>query len=575
MKVFIRHIGLLLFFVSTLLQGQGDLLNRTVPFQNKLDRQFQLDQIDSIYIICHDLIGQSKKASEKALLYLYLGEAYNLEGKIEQCKDALKSAYDWADESGDLEMKSLAALKVGIFQKYYGTAEMGDQFIEEAGEIAKNRKYWKILFGLYQYQALEAIGLSDHDSGMQSWRSALDAALAMNDYEKIIETYNQISSSYYSLGKLDSAILFSKVLIDKKRAVKDESGLIENLSSLGMMYIDKVEFQAAQTQFFEALRIAEKQKDTIFIIDQSTHISEVFMALTNWSDALFYADKAIDLAKQKQTILPQAQNLKNKGEIYQNLDSVQLAFSAYQEALQRYQSIHHIINVADVQMRIGALFQSQQNYDDARRYLHQAIEQRQGADDVLGNIDARLVLGALEIEVEQEEKALEVLEVALEMAQKARNNYRLREVYRLMSQANDGLGNHSAAFHFLTQFNVLNDAIVTKENAEAISDLKLEYERDKLVTEKELEISQQLGELRKRKSQVAILVAVIIMMVLLLAFFNFINHKNKQLQQQKLEKLREEQKKPKITFGDGRRGKRASEISSRPPRRTGNFARYG
>ena len=526
--------------------SQSSLYKRPTLFQTQMETFFQSNEIDSILQYCNSIVTTNAPVKQKSIAFTYLGEAYEFLNEPEQAKIAYKKAISIAEGIRGKEFLAVAHFKLGLHYYSQNQPILTESQMEKAERLAVKASLNKLLYEIYQFRSLDLSGKGAPNEAIGFLKKSLRIAKEEKAEGKTLDIYNQLSSGYYSLGKLDSAIFYFLELLTRKKKEQHPEGLLQDLITLGMLYNEKGDYREAQDQLVEALRLAELKKDSIFILNLCTQIGQVYASHESWQKAIEYNSRAIEMAKDKKMVLALAENYKNRGTVYAQMDSIELAIEDFKNGLQSYRELNHKINVAALQLALGKLFQTQKNYLESKRYLQNALELRTGEDDALGHRKTLELLGELELEQNNPEQAILHLKKSLAISQQMNHGNGIRKSHDLLAQAFSQTNDYKKAFFHYKAFNAANDSIVSIENNRMINEIELQYKNDSILLAKQAEIEKNEEQIEKRNYQLAFSIAAIIFLLSLGVFLYFIYLKNKQLNQQKLGALRQEQKNQKL-----------------------------
>lgn len=535
-------VALGLLFLITSLRAQGDvvLLLKEPYGLGKLLRE---GDIEALLNECEDLIGKKSKLAQ-ATAHYYQGEAYLLDGQVAVAGISFQKAGEIFNTLKHEIGQAVSYMKLGSVALQNGEANQANIYYTEAYQIARAANLVHVQFEILQNQAISANRQGEHEQGMRYLKEALKIAKDLRDSNRSINIYTQLYSNFYYSGDLDSAIYYFEHLIGVKEMKADSAALYSDWSTIGNLYTKKGDYLSAQNYLIAALRQAELAKDTFFVMSLCTDIAKVYAAQSIWNKAKDYAMQAIDLSQLKNVQLIQAENLKTYGLAHEKNGETDAALQFYNEALNLFRKLNYSVEVANVQLAIGRLYQANHNYEEARAFIQDALKMREGKEDQMGLLDSKLVLSALEIEQGNAKAALPILEECLEVSLEKDIENTTLESYRLLAQAYEQLKDYKRAYQYHTQYAALNESLVSTETGKALDELTLKYEtekKDKDLLQKEAELEAKRNEIQTQNYQLIFLAVVLGIVILLIAFLYFVYSKNRQLNQKQIEVLKKEQ----------------------------------
>ncbi len=183
------------------------------------------------------------------------------------------------------------------------------------------------LYGNYELainQHLEALGIYE---GLQNnegiaW-SALNIARLfkmMKNYEKSIEYVNQslsiyrkiegeqklstgvtlcykeLGNIYYEMGNTESAIEYSKKVLERNKSTNNELGIANSLSTLGKIYFDAKKYRKSEDFLVEAMELKRKLNDNTEIASIYRYLGKIYLNNGEASKSRKYLNSSLNFA---------------------------------------------------------------------------------------------------------------------------------------------------------------------------------------------------------------------------------------------------------------------------------------
>ncbi len=526
-------------------QAEATLFTRPEAYQREWEKQLAADDLAALAADCREVIAEMPSERKKGLAHYYLAAVHFRSDQLDSARTSLLSAAAYFQKSTFDEGYAIAHNKLGQIDFYQLNLSAAAGHYHRALWIARKRNLWPLAYTLKQNLAVLHGSLGRQDSVTQCLKEALEVARRLNSDEKTKATTNQLSTHYYSNGQLDSAITYFEQLLSLKKAEQDAASQISDLGTLGRLYQERGNYLNAQQHFIDALRLAENQRDTFFIMSLCANISGTYAAQQLYPSAKKYARRAMQLAAAKKVRQTEAQSLKTLAACLQQEDSTEAALRHYRAALAIYRQLNNPINAADVQIELSKLlYQRKDDYQAARGLINEAIAARQGAEDPIGLLTAQLVLGEIELRDGQPGRAVQLLRQCLADATAMDHQNARRRALGLLAEAYAQQGNYRHAFDYFRAYSSLNDSIASIEKSRAINELEVLYEtekKDKALIEHKAEIEHKANRIRRQNYQQALTLGALAVFGLLVGFLFYVNRKNRQLNQQKIEVLKKQQ----------------------------------
>jgi len=120
----------------------------------------------------------------------------------------------------------------------------------------------------------------------------------LNDSIKIGTALLNAGDQYFNIGKLDSALIYneeSTIIFDN---INFPIGQAYSLGNSGMIYAEKGNDKIAEKNINDAINILEELEDYYAISVYLTYMSDIYLRKNDWTSALSYARRSLELAKK-------------------------------------------------------------------------------------------------------------------------------------------------------------------------------------------------------------------------------------------------------------------------------------
>jgi tetratricopeptide (TPR) repeat protein len=311
---------------------------------------------------------------------------------------------------------------------------------------------------------------------------------------------------------------------------------------LGVYYNKQGNSDSSIYFYYKALELAKDVDDPLLKSKIFTGISSVFSNQRQMSKGIEFAKKALLAAKAAPDSSLLAQSYSNLAIVYlyayaNTKQSEPYLDSAYQTVMIGMvyaKSTGVPVNIIKNYISLAAIAEKRHRYQESLLYsdtLLTLINEKTNAN-VLTNI--YMGRASAYVGLNAHIKAVEWLQKALANALKVRNLFLEKEMHGKLYTAYKASGETTLALQSLEQYKVLSDSLVTKQNAEVISEMDQKYNKvENELTIKELALEKRIYILLSVTSFLAILV---------IAFFvrhQSLKHKKKILEtEQRLNRAR-------------------------------------
>ncbi len=339
------------------------------------------------------------------------------------------------------------------------------------------------------------------------------------------ETNNQLGRLFFFTSELDSAkFYFEQAKNHLLRLGDDRRVAIINIS-LGAIELRTGDYNQTIRTLTESLSYFENNNDELNAAKCCSNISAAFAELGNYTKAIEYNEKALDVFTRQNLVqfqlitLPNlaAQQLRNGDtlkSISSNLEAEKLAL-----ALNNKRSLSIIYN------NLGSVYLDSDPVK-ARQYLETAISLKNELNLKSGIEVAQGNLGYLHLKKNDFKKALDYYQLVENQVQGKQLIY----TYEQIRKCYEGLKDYQNALLFSEKARQLNDSIFDADNQKIFSEIQTRYETEK--KEKEiLELQAQNLETdnkRIRNQNLFLIVLGIFILTVILSYYLFKRNQIKQ-----------------------------------------------
>lgn len=239
--------------------------------------------------------------------------------------------------------------------------------------------------------------------------------------------------------------------------------------------------------------------------------------------------------------------LMNMGIAYVD-SSAALAIQKFNEALQAVKPTTDLYLIHKLNINLSVIYGMENQFDSAFHYLHKADSLTRILNTELALATFQAAAGSVYKDKKLYKEAAVLFNASLLLAQKLGLKEDVRDAHEKLSEVYGAMGNYERAYYHQNFSIAYQDSVQQHEKANTL-DLMLDYQRvekDRLISQKQLQLNKTESEVERRNSWIINILLVCFCMIALL-IFAYRNSKNKQKfqlgelallkQQQEIEKL--------------------------------------
>ncbi len=345
-----------------------------------------------------------------------------------------------------------------------------------------------------------------------------------------------ISASYISASKTDSALLYINYAIDYSHKAGDPNRLALAYLNRADLYMQMQNLSQSLKDCDTSLLYAEKANNDDRRARVYQTIGSVYYIQQSYIESISYYDKAYSLYQKIGNKQMSAIVLNNKGNAYKHIAEYDKSIEAFLKAIVIADSINDLNNLSMYHENLSDTYLETNQPQLAKKYASLAMDYavKQQNDEQIAN--AWESLGRVYLKEKNSSKAIEAGIQAYAIAKK--NNYITTQIEAsdLLAEAFELAGNSAKAFEFLKVNKELNDSIIKQQFDDDIAALQIRFkvnEKDKEIQllNKDKEIQEQkLSRQRLLMSGAVLLVVLAIGGILLLINRNRLRQQMKELE---------------------------------------------
>jgi len=420
------------------------------------------------------------------------------------------------------------------------------------------------------------------EKGLQYCEEAIVLAQELNLEGQLALAYKYKGMNYHTMAKDSLALLMyeNAIAIQEKSKIKDKMALAKTIFNQGLVYFDQSNYVKANESNWNAYHIFEQQKDSFLMAKMlnSIGINEMYQVqypeaieaflnaaiiyenigqqddlefgsiqsnlgilykrLDKFEKAIDHQTKALDIYKNADYLLGQANAYSSLGTIYDTKGDHQNAIEYYKKSNTLNKDIGNKIGEASNLTNTAIAYKSLQVYDEAIALLLQAeIRYKE-----LGNVTNLAIvydnmgqsyskLFERNAEIAFIIKAKTYYEKAYEQSKSVDNVKVQQESLEGLAWANAGLNNFEVAYDQRTQSAILKDSFLSSNKIEEFAKMEARFAYEKkeallqAVHEKEQAIAVAETEAQRLKKNGVFIGGVLL---LLLSILGFILYKKRQ-----------------------------------------------
>lgn len=376
----------------------------------------------------------------------------------------------------------------------------------------------------------------------QAERKALESAISSKRnidtlivLQKRMEKEGNILGSviaYKEMGKLmrndsqfDDALRWHSEGLKQAEAIGDTLETVQALNNIGTDYRRMGVLDVAQDYHYRAYAICMESTDTSFTARKNKVVSlnglgNIYLTLRNYARADSAFRMALAGERQLKSDVGQAINYANLGSIYRSRGLSDSAWVYFRKSMEFNQRAKNTLGISLCHTYFGAMYEQEHRYDKAMEEFEAAYKLMEASDDEWHALNMLIALAGVNLAINQDNKALQYLDRAKQIADEIKSNEHLEEIYTLYYNYYKRKGDCKMALAQHEKATAMRDSVIDIEKMNRIQNAGLTIERTnqaRLMNEAHLVLENERSA--RFFSSIVFSVVVVILIGALITFF--------------------------------------------------------
>ncbi|GHM99018.1 hypothetical protein WSM22_05080 [Cytophagales bacterium WSM2-2] len=320
--------------------------------------------------------------------------------------------------------------------------------------------------------------------------SSLDSLLIfLKNHPEHDTTHVQILNRMAYLNYYSDPLATFKYGWEAKRisdSIHFSKGQAEANRQIGLSYWEQGNIPNALNYYLIGLRIAEAGGFKQIEADITGNIGTAYNNMGNPKEAMNFLNRALAMQQQLNNKLRESAVLNNIGDSYVRLHEYDKAFNAYLTGY-RYSVRNDFKLGATTNLRnLGNVLELKGKYDSALINYYKSIMLSSEIHDFRGFVLSHKSIASVYLKTRKIAQAKEHVEIALQVALKAKQRANIRDLYELMYQISEASNDDKRSFDYFKLFTAYKDSVQDLKVVSAVASQRLQFETDKKQSEIEL-----------------------------------------------------------------------------------------
>jgi two-component sensor histidine kinase/tetratricopeptide (TPR) repeat protein len=420
--------------------------------------------------------------------------------------------------------KQIQILLLFLFCNYYGFSQFSDK--KTPSEIIPNLK--DLTEKLKHYHHIEpnadsayqiiARGKKITENNSELIKIPSEDTLTSNTFARL---YDQIGYFYFEKSDYLNALRYFSLslgIYEQTSNHKEEGYNAQNVAAIFRQVGDDS----------EALRYAQR---ALLVLEQLEDDDGVAISL--YTLAILHREQgdiqiADEYAERALSIYTRINDLAGKARLYNLLAGInrdykddESALNYYYEALRIYEDINLPQGIANITNNIGVILRDQEKFEESIAYFNRATAISDSVDYKRGKVFSMVNLADVNYRAGNYKNAKEIGKQALDLARKILDIESVKKGAEFMIRVYQNESNWQKAFE-MQEIVLETEKQISKQKKEQMLEyesIRFNYERDKILEEKEREKANSISAYQKDRQKIILIAAGVFILFLIFSLF--------------------------------------------------------
>lgn len=393
----------------------------------------------------------------------------------------------------------------------------------------------------------EAMEQTDPEKSMDYYRQALTLGQRIKNNRVILSSYLDVGICNINLNKMDSAVISFEKAIPYAWLLKDTVRVARLLGNIGNAYLHKKDRAKAIDYYLQSARLWETCTDQRYLAILYSNTGALLDEQKEHNRALEFGNKAVTLAQKLGDSFSEVVGLVNLSTTYSHLGQHEKEYELLEQALPLAKKNEDLDQIATTYHNMGDYYFNKNDFSSALEKYLESLKYVKQMGNKYHLCEVSTVLALAYHKLDQDDKALQYILQAEQLADEVGVRTKLKEIYLTRAEIEQKNGNYKLASEYFSKTLVVSDSLFKTETSEKVAEAEAQYQNEKKQKEiVQLEKDKQIQSLSlKQKSTLNYILIGSLATLLILGFLIYRNLRHRQqfakqqdeLQQQRIREL--------------------------------------
>jgi len=344
-------------------------------------------------------------------------------------------------------------------------------------------------------QLARASQVNSPSESLEHAAAALQLAERLSDREGQARALNNLGIGHYYLAEYGQALEYYQRSLAVAEAMGDQDRIANALNNIGIIHFVWGEYEDALRHYSRVLEIRQDSENTLGLAAAHNNFGNVYYATGKYGESLEYYSEALRLYRQIDEPRMVASTLNNIGQDYHKLGQLDEALERFEEALEIEEQLDDKPGMALSLNNLGLIFGDLGRIDESLENLRRSLAVREEIGDRQGAAVCHQNMGRIYADSGNPRQALFHLSEALKVARAIHVKEIQRDVYLILSEAYERMGDTERALDNHRRYKRVADELLDEQTARQLAELQARFELER--KDREIEVLRKNQEIQR------------------------------------------------------------------------------
>jgi len=326
---------------------------------------------------------------------------------------------------------------------------------------------------------IDSLKEKDYDKSIQLCKQAIELAQKTEQKEKEVDAIIYKAIVKTGQGNYTEAKDALKIALNYSKVIQYSNGIIKSLNEYGNLNYYQSNYDLATDYYFQAIKIAEKNKNYSSTLKLHNNIAIIFSILEKDAEALEHFHKALDISKINKDTINIISTWVNLARFYNIKEDYDTSIFYLRNAIRIYKIKNDTRGLSASLNNLGVALLKTNKPGMAEAAFLEGLQIAEKNNYIPGIISSLISTGRFFYGINQPEKSVPYFEKGIKICLQTNDKESLQQLYNSLFRAYYDMGDYKTALENKRISLEYKDSVFNEQMEKYIASLQTKYETEK------------------------------------------------------------------------------------------------